>query len=108
MAQRVGAGGVLLAVLAGHGAGVAVGQGALDLALHGGSQPGGKGSLCRVVGLGGVLDSKKAFLLEIVCGLAVGVRLGFVGRVPLPDDRTKQAPVNFPQLAQGAAIARRG
>lgn len=104
MVQRVGAGGVLLAVLAGHGADVAVGQGALDLALHGGSQPGGKGSLCRVVGLGCVLDSKKAFLLEIVRGLVVGVRLGLVRRVPLPEHGAQQALVQLPQLAQGVAV----
>lgn len=86
MVQRIGAGGVPLAVLTSHGAGVAVGKCALYLALHGGCQPSCKGPLCGVVGLCCVLNSKKALLFQVVCGLAVGVRLGFVGRVPLPDD----------------------
>lgn len=105
MVQRVGAGGVQFAVLAGHVAGVAVGKGALDLALHGGSQPCGKGSLRRVVGLGSVLDSKKALLLEVVRGQAVGICLGFVRWVPLPEHRAQQALVQLPQLAQGVAVA---
>ena len=51
--------------------------------------------------LGGILDGKEAFLLEIVGGQAVRVCQGLMCRIPLPEQRAQQTFVDLPQLAQG-------
>ena len=105
MVQRVGAGLVLPAVLAGHVAFMAVGQGALYLPPLGLYQPVSKRPGGWVVCLGRVLDSKKAFLFKVVSGQAVGICKGLVGRVPLPEHRAQQPLVQLPQLGPGVTVA---